>query len=219
MKTIFKLVVILSFIQMYSQDKGTDPYGGQIYSPSLITGNRYLPKEDKFIGSTYLFSDWKNDGTFYINGKYYKTINVNYNVLNDDIETMVGKDSILVYDKYKIDSLEINGRKFKKQNNHSIYEVLFEGNNTVLIKKYKVDIIEGTYNVAQGKYDKTKIKVSDIYYIKNGENITKYNVNKKSILELCKGNEAKIKKYVKENKFSYKKDADIARILLYNSSL
>ncbi len=219
MKSIIKLVVILSFFQVYSQGKEQDPYGGQIYSPSQFTGNRFLDKEDEFTGTTYLFSEWENDGKFYINGKSYKLNNVNINALKNDLESKIGKDSILVYDKYKIDSVVINNRKFKKYDDNSFYEVVYEGGNRSLLKKYKVDVVKGTYNVAQGKYDKTKLKVSDTYYIKEGENITNYNLSKKSILKLCEGNEASIKKYIKTNKLSIKKDADIAKILKYNATL
>lgn len=219
MKTIIKFLVILSFFQVYSQGKEPDPYGGQIYSPIDVTANRYLDKEDEFTGTTYLFSEWENDGKFYINGKSYKVNNVNINALENDLESKVGKDSILVYDKYKIDSVKINNRKFKKYNDNSFYEVIYAGDSKSLLKKYKVDVVKGTYNVAQGKYDKTKLKVSDTYYIKEGENISSFNLSKKSIIEFCEGNEANIKKYIKTNKLSIKKDEDIAKILKYNASL
>ena len=219
MKTIIKLLVIISFFQVYSQGKEQDPYGGQIYSPSQITGNRFLDKEDEFTGTTYLFSEWENDGKFYINGKSYKVNNININALKNDLESKIGKDSILVYDKYKIDSVVVNKRKFKKYNDNSFYEVIFEGDSKSLLKKYKVDVVKGTYNVAQGKYDKTKLKLSDIYYIKEGENISSFNLSKRSIIELCEGNETSIKKYIKTNKLSIKKDEDIAKILKYNTSL
>ncbi len=219
MKTIIKLLVIISFFQVYSQGKEQDPYGGQIYSPSQITGNRFLDKEDEFTGTTYLFSEWENDGKFYINGKSYKVNNININALKNDLESKIGKDSILVYDKYKIDSVVVNKRKFKKYNDNSFYEVIFEGDSKSLLKKYKVDVVKGTYNVAQGKYDKTKLKLSDTYYIKEGENISSFNLSKKSIIKLCEGNETSIKKYIKTNKLSIKKDEDIAKILKYNTSL
>ena len=210
----FIFIFIFSFFQIFGQDRNAAG-GGQQYTYDNIFATRSYDKENKFLGSTYLFSEWDNNGIFYIQGKSYRIAHININVLMNDIEALLGKDSIIVFDKYKIDSLIIDNKKFKKYNSNSFYEVIYEDDKKSLLKNYDIDAIEGSFNLSKGAYDKKKYKITDRYFIKEGDDILKITLSRKSILEFCNGNDKAVKNFVKKNKLSFKKETDLIKILKY----
>ena len=71
------------------------------------------------------------------------------------------------------------------------------------------------FNPIDGTREKNRFNIIDDYYIMKGEHIVKYKITKKSVLELCNDNQDKVKKYIKKNNLSYKKDIDLKLILKY----
>lgn len=214
LRFLINIIFILTFFQTVGQDRNAAG-GGQSYSYDNIYSTRSYDKEEKYLGTTYLFSDWNNKGIFFITGKSYIINSININVLRNDIEALMGKDSIIVFDKYKIDSLIINNKKFKKYKSDSFYEVLYEGENKSLLKNYNIDTVEGTFNISKGAYDKTRYKITNRYFIKEGDDILIFNLDKKSVLGNLKENEEAVKRFVKKKKLSYKKEADLIEIFKF----
>ncbi len=218
LRFLINIIFVLTFFQAVGQNRNAAG-GGQSYTYDNIYSTRSYDKEEKYLGTTYLFSDWNNKGIFFINGKSYKIDNINVNVLRNDIEALMGKDSIIVFDKYKIDSLIIKNKKFKKYKSDSFYEVLFEGENKSLLKNYNIGAVAGTFNLSKGAYDKTKYKISSRYFVKEGDDILLFNLGKKSVLEIFKENKDTVKKFAKKNKLSYKKEIDLIKIFKFYNEI
>ena len=67
-------------------------------------------------------------------------------------------------------------------------------------------------------YNKDKIKKKYSYYLKKGEDIEPFKLNKKRVLKLFPGYEDEIlEEYVKKNKLSYSKEYDVNRIISFIS--
>ncbi len=72
---LINIIFILTFFQTVGQNRNTAG-GGQSYTYDNIYATRSYDKEDKFLGSTYLFSEWNNNGIFYVQGKSYRIDNI-----------------------------------------------------------------------------------------------------------------------------------------------
>jgi hypothetical protein len=120
MKNILIVVFILFTFNINGQRGNSSSFDtriGSIASSDGVMAKFYrLHQNDKesISGSRYVFSDFKQKGIFYINNKAYTVYGANIDVISNDIVSLVGTDSILVYNKNKIDSLHINQKKYLK---------------------------------------------------------------------------------------------------------
>lgn len=216
MKYFLTLIVVFLISSVNSQEFDSISSEGNIISMNDVFSKRlFYSNQNEISGSSYLFKNWKNNVFVYSNGETYNLKNINYNIYSNEFSSLRGTDSLFVYDMSKIDSLKINNRFFKKYNGNVIYEVIFEGKKILLLKKYEVKIIEGMFNPIDGTKEKNRFSIMDDYYIMKDGHIEKYKITKKSVLELCSDNQDKVKKYIKKNNLSYKKDSDLKLILKY----
>ena len=174
--------------------------------------------KNEILGSPFLFPNWNNVGKIYSKGNTHSLRNFNYDVLSDDIGTLVGKDSILVFNKVSIDSFSVHKKIFKKYNGQ-FYNVINEGSKISLLIKHEVYIVEGFLNPIDGIKGKSRFKTIDDYYIKKSNNIVKFIPSKRSILSIFKEDEIRVKKFIKQNKLSFKKEKDLIKIIEYYNQL
>ncbi len=73
---------------------------------------------------------------------------------------MVGKDSVLVFNKAIIDSFSVNKGMVKKYND-LFYQIMYDGSKITLLKKHKVNIVEGIFNSIDGAKKKSRFKTID----------------------------------------------------------
>lgn len=225
MKNVLIVVFILFTFNINGQRGNSSSFDtriGSIASSDGVMAKFYrLHQNDKesISGSRYVFSDFKQKGIFYINNKAYTVYGANIDVISNDIVSLVGTDSILVYNKNKIDSLHINQKKYLKNSNHIFYEVLFKGNKLSFLKKHKGIITEGYKNVMKGTEEKEGYKITTEYYIKKDGVYTPVKLKKKEVLNILTTHKNEIVKFAKENKLSYKKESDLIKIFRYNDTL
>jgi len=174
--------------------------------------------EQEVSGSPFLFSSWNNSGVLYYEGNSYALKKLNYNILSDDIGTLKGVDSVLTYEKVKIDSFSVSKKMFKKYLD-SFYEVLSDGSKTSLLKKYEVSIIDGMFNPIDGTKEKSRFKITDDYYKIINNDIVKFYPSKKSVLNSFKEYDIEMNKYIKQNKLSFKKEKDLIQIFDFYNQL
>ena len=221
MKIILLIFSFLPFLFANSQTLEAESTIGSVTSINdLFTKHLKNSSKEEIIGTPFLFPNWENPGIVYSEGNKHSLRKLNYNILSDEIGSLKGKDSVFVYNKAKIDSFTINKKVFKKYN-ESFYEVLNDGVKINLLKKYKVEIVEGMFNPIDGTKEKNRFKIIDDFYIKSGNNggFEKYIPSRKSISSIFKENNDLVKKFIKENKLSFKKEEDVIEIFEYYNKL
>jgi hypothetical protein len=99
------------------------------------------------------------------------------------------------------------------------YEQLTEG-KTELLKKVKVVLIKSNYNATLdvgSKTDKKMLKYELCFF--DGKKLIKFKKSKGGVLEVLIGKKTEIKEFIKSNKLSIKKEADLVQIFNYYNSI
>ncbi len=177
-------------------------------------------------GSIYLFEDWDTSSVIEVDSRKYLLKSVNYNILADQFQFKVSEDSIFVFDNTIIGQIKLNNRKFKQfyfglDEGDKFCEVLFEGENSSLIKRHGVKFDQAQPNPLMLKDITDKyVKTAKYYLIDNDtKTITSVKLKKKSLAAIFKGKSSDIESYVKNNKLSFKKENDLKKIFKYYNSL
>ena len=177
-------------------------------------------------GSIYLFEDWDTSSVIEVDSRKYLLKSVNYNILADQFQFKVSEDSIFVFDNTIIGQVKLNNRKFKQfyfglDEGDKFCEVLFEGENSSLLKRHGVKFDQAQPNPLMLKDITDKyVKTAKYYLIDNdSKTITSVKLKKKSLAAIFKGKSSDIESYVKNNKLSFKKENDLKKIFKYYNSL
>ena len=162
----------------------------------------------------YKFQNWKNLAYVHQDGKVYLFSNLNFNIVNNSFVSRIDRNKMFKFKNSYIDSVVINNHVFKNVNN-SFYEVLFEGENKMFLKKYDVEYQEGKVNRFGGAVGKPKSILALKYLIKTDDGFNKIELNKKSVNEYFVDNKEKLLIFIKNNKLSYKNEKDVTKIVEY----
>ena len=216
------LLILCPILFIYGQKNDPNVRSGQIYryNPILSSNiNKYLGGGETIKGSRFVFKGFNQKGILFMNGQSYTARGLNIDAIDNDLISLVGTDSVLVYEKNKIDSVLIMGRKFKKFEDDLFYEVLFESNKGDLLRKYNCSIIEGYNNVMKGVKEDDSYKLKENYYFYKNIDFGKFDSNKKSILRLLHDKEQNVKKYIKDNNLSFKDKEGLIKVFEYYSTI
>jgi len=229
LKIITVLFLTISAVG-YSQNTGTNVSDNNARALGGITGNgnagsgsgtygtamRFVNPPRTIDGSIYLFDTWKNYPVV-VKSKDNKTFtldNVNFNLRTNRLVTKISQDSIFVLNMKSIETVNIQGKVFKKVDTEigsRIFEVIYESDKVSLLNFHSVKLVEGSVNpMLSRKTDKLVHKQE--YYALNDKGITQFNLKKKSILNSFASNSAEknsLSKYFTENKLSFKKINDV----------
>lgn len=228
LKIITVLFLTISAVG-YSQNTGTNVSDNNSRALQGITGTgngsgngaygtamRFVNPPRTIDGSIYLFNNWKNYPVV-VKSKDNKTFtldNVNFNLRTNRLVTKISQDSIFVLNMKSIETVNIQGKVFKKVDTEigsRIFEVIYESDKVSLLNFHSVKLVEGSVNpMLSRKTDKLVHKQE--YYALNDKGITQFNLKKKSILNSFASNSAEknsLSKYFTENKLSFKKINDV----------
>lgn len=185
-------------------------YGGSTGSASKLKSPEH-----------YLYSGWENSGSVYVGKTVYRINNINYDIKMGQFMTKTDKDSLFIYDKNSIDSIAINGKKFKKyydptsSSDRIVFgEVIFDSNNIHIIKGYYLSEVESSPNPMINRPNDV-IKQRTRYYTANGNTLESFNLNKRNVLQLLDNPELEdeAKDFAKQNHLSFNSDQDVMTIL------
>jgi len=171
----------------------------------------------------YSYSNWDNKGVIFVDNKRYYLGNLNFNVTTNSFDSRIKREKFFSYKSSEIDSVTINNHMFKKVSN-SFYEVLFETENNLFLKKYEIKYKAGSVSRLDGSIGKSTTALIYKYLIKSDDAIKMISLNKKSILGLLKSefDKENLETYVKTENLSYKKEEDTIKIfefILKNSKI
>jgi hypothetical protein len=236
LKIITLLFLTISVVG-YSQNTGTNVSDNNARALQGITGTgtgsgnggygtamRFVNPPRTIDGSIYLFNNWKNYPVV-VKSKDNKTFtldNINFNLRTNRLVTKISQDSIFVLNMKSIETVDIQGKVFKKVDTEigsRIFEVIYESDKVSLLNFHSVKLVEGSVNpMLSRKTDKLVHK--EVYYVLNGQGINELRLKKKSILNSFASNDNEknsLLNYFLENKLSFKKIDDV-KVVLNNLS-
>jgi len=224
----FSQVNVSSTKQFFGSTTGikSNGPGTSISYFTRIYQSKFSVVKSKYIlkGSYHVFPTWKNNGILRMDNKTYRINGVNLNVKTDNLEAKIPGDSIFIFNFSKAEYAKINNRTFKslfffKENKNKVVEVIYEGSQFKLYKKYEVAIELGRVDPLMVKKKVNKYYLNSKYYLKTDNGFKEITLKKKNILPLFKDKSSDVYKYIKTNKLSYKKDRDLKKIFKYYKSL
>jgi len=174
-------------------------------------------------GTVYLFEDWNNAGVIHATtNQRYSLRNINLNIERNSFESKVGRDSLFSFNFNNVEKFVINGRIFKNyywNDDNRVYEIIYESKDWSIIKGFKIVEVTGSANPMLNRTRDRMVRKT-FYYLKDDKGINTFKLKKSKILKLVNGDEAKSDKivaYAKANKFSFKREDDLKKILEYST--
>ncbi|UOB16413.1 hypothetical protein [Abyssalbus ytuae] len=224
------LILIFLFITniSLSQEINSVNLGKQEFTNT--TSGRILNIDNKadneIKGSVFLFENWNTSAFISLNdGKKYKLNGLNYNVIKGQMGYKISEDSIYMINPKILESVSINNKLFKRFLDpevlkKSFFEVLLINDKFEFLKKYHIRVKKGVYNkLTQQKITPDSYVLKSTYFIKEEDEIKKIFLKKRAFLNFFEDKSEKIKKYVSQNKLSYKKEKDLKSIFNYYYTL
>ncbi len=225
MKSIITIIVLFFINITFSQniEAGADSRTG---FESIIMASTTLSaggvgtfinyNKTEIVGSTYIFSNWKNIGIVDIDNKKYRFNNINFNIKTNNFESQVGKDSVFVFDITDVNFIYINNRRFQsfyfsKKKRDKTFEIIYDGEDFKLLKDYEIGIKYGETDPLMVKKKVDTYFTTKKYYVRRGTDIQEISLNKKAILSLFKEKSNLVSAFAKKNKLSYKKEEGLKK--------
>jgi len=167
-------------------------------------------------GTPFLFDDFKNDGVIILSsGEKYNIKNININLDKCEFVSEQGKDSLFIF--RNVTKAIINSKEYTNID-HTIYEVLVMGDRISFFKKEDKVIKRQVQDKLSPEV--VKWKLMEDYYIKVNDDFEQINLRKKEFYKFIEENKLEtLKKYIKKNKLSPKKEKDLIKILVYYNSI
>lgn len=168
--------------------------------------------EDK-NGDVYLFPKWSNNAKIFIGDKVFLMSNINFNITNNSVYSRVTRDKYFKYRSISMDAISINNQLFKRVGN-SFFEVLYENDKSLFLKKYEIEIQRVEANRFGGVSPGTaKTKIVYKYFIESKDELISIALKKKSILGSFDIEKDIVETFVKTENLSYKNESDVVKII------
>lgn len=225
MKNAILLIAVMTVgLSSAQTNNNVENNGAQVFGNVANSSRSYGSTSSTFInptkkaqGSVHLFKDWSNIAVIHTADKQkFSLKNINLNIERNTFESKISEDSIFSFSFNNIDRFVINNRVFKSlyyDNSNRVFEVVYESGKLTLLKGYKIQLVKGSPNPMLNRSSDKNVQ-KKFYFIKQGNSIKPFRLKKSNILGLLSSDQAKTaEKYAKDNRLSFKKDADLNRIL------
>ncbi|MFN1834544.1 hypothetical protein AB2B38_004725 [Balneola sp. MJW-20] len=222
---LFLLTPLFVAAQISSEDAEELNSRWQLLQSSSLNTAQLTFQHTNVRGTPYLFDDMVV-GKIMFQGRWTEQFLGNYDIANNVIKLVRGTEEILI-DGFKIDAAVLDDMNLKNNfpadedleiTKADLMEVIYEGENFSLLRKYNVNLREGqmTYSNATKNeyYDKTDF----VALLRDGQ-YTKTKMKKRDILRLFEDQKKEIDNYAKKNKLKYDEKEDLAKILAFADSL
>ena len=227
-KTIL-LLQILCIFSSFAQEKDNDinpnlnvtrqGFGEQAF---LNMGVGFVNAKAKTEGSAYYFDNWNTEGLIYTkDNKRYKIKKVNINLYDNTLEAIYDEGYVFTFNTNNLVKIVINKKVFRVltlDNELNIFELFF--NNRLSIYRYNsVSYYKNSRNPMVNRKDNEYInKVK--YYLYDAGSLTKIKLSNKYFSKLFQSetiSQEFIMEFIKKNKLSLKKEADLIKVLNFVS--
>lgn len=178
-------------------------------------------------GTVFLFDDWLKGTVEQGNKISYKDVDLKYNTYNDELFFKNPKDGSMLSFVIPVTafSLAVNGKieiyrngfpEIDNFNTKSYYQVIFDGGIKLLFKSYKTLIQVKPYNSTTTE---KKFIDNSVYYVLNGNVMTKFKPSRKDFLEIFNSKSNEIDTYIKKEKIDFKQQEDLKKVFVFYSTL
>jgi hypothetical protein len=171
-------------------------------------------------GSAYYFDNWDTEGVIYIKDKgRIKIQKVNINLFASKLEAIYDENSVFTFDSENLVKIVINDkvfRTFEVNKELKFFELIFNDKFSIY-KYYSVLYAQGSKNPMLSRKTNKYIKKEKYYLYREGE-LTMLKLSKKSFSKRFQSNnvsQESIIEYIKENKLSLNKEADLIEVLKF----
>lgn len=184
---------------------------------NIGAASTYFNPPKEIEGSYHLFDSFNNKGVFFTNTDRQLLIrNINFNIITGLFESEIDDQTVFTFNFDNVDKVTVNGREFisilKPATGKSyVYEQIYEGEDFSILKQHFLRVKKGSDNPMAARPDKYVLKSS--YILKKGKKMTAFKLKKKNILNLYGRRSADLEAFAKQNKLSFKNDADVNRML------
>ena len=113
-----------------------------------------------------------------------------------------------------MNSREVKARFIPSKGLYDVYEVIFENEDFAILKKWYIEIREGSDNPMVNRSNKYVQRSN--YYIEQNDALRLFKFKKKNLLELAGDKADEIEAYAKKYKLSFKKEIDVSRMFSYH---
>lgn len=178
-------------------------------------------------GSPYLFDKWMKGDITTNNGKNIDSLEINYDIMNHMVEIKVNKyvkaaseaeiDGFSIFDEVgqKRNFISVSDLRLPDERLVGFAEVLFQGSEIGLIKKYEIKYIEPNYveHFDVGSLDAELVK-KDKYFLLIDDKLEEFH-KRKSFGDKRK----QVKTFTKKNDLDLRKERDLIYAVEYYNSL
>lgn len=213
-------------VSLVSQDSWAQSTYLEEVSGKPIRVGQYVDME----GSPYLQDNWAKGEVKMANGDVFTDVDLKYDLVGDillfknkkeeplEFVQPVKEFSIIYSNKGEVENITYrNGYPAHEGlSEQNFYKVIADGKTSLLKKETKVVRNETSYNSATIT---KKLFSNEVYYIYKDGKFTRVKKDQKSLLVALKGQEGKLKEFIKSNKLSLKEDKDLAKLISYYNSL
>jgi hypothetical protein len=164
----------------------------------------------------YAFESWDNEIVIFNGEQQYIIENLNFNVTTNTFNSRVKRDQLFSYKSDQLENVTINNHLFKKVG-ETFYEVLYEENEQMLLKKYEVKYKAGSVSRLNGSVGKSTVSLEFKYLIKSKAEIKMIELNKKSITNLVTNEQILniFESFVEEENLSYRNEDDTVKMVAF----
>jgi len=220
-KHVLILFLFLIGLQFYSVS--------QVFVADLPPGyNKVVSAESEkgLDGSPWLTENWVPGTILLISGKTIEGLKYRYNVYRNLLYFQYAGADYMVGSHDSIDYLIMDGKKFVYGNSdpankdkRRLMEVAVDGKARMYVNYYP-EIIPANFNVALGSGNKNEtVAVKEAYLIKVGSVLTVVDKKGKLIPVALADKNEEVSSFIKKEKISPKKRADIEKVVMYYNSL
>ena len=206
------------------------PGGGSVinFNPQMVGGSYQgtdhgsFKKNDAFNGiegSFYLYKIWNFPAVIETeNGKTFKINNLNYDLDEEKFLSKISNDSVYFYENLK--RIVINKDEFN-QIDGNYYQKLSAKGNLTLLKKYSGKLKKPVLNKMTNQVLKPAkyLKVETYFVAVDGDKLIEVSLKKSKVMKLMAAHKKEIKAFVKTHRLSFKKEADVIKIINHYNSL
>lgn len=234
--TVIVSVLLLGSEYTFAQNQAEKPVDNATENNNNLiqansSGNSLLQvfRKVSLEGSVYFNAEWAAGDITLNNGFVRKNEKIRYNSNNNEVEVLLGKDSVLAVNENilqfslinvkKDNRTQIFRRNFPAYDGNTLktfFEVLYDGKTKILVSHKKVVQLDHTPgNYRTGEKTDHLVSKKKYYMLNETGKMLDIDNNKKSFLAKFENQKAEIESFVKKNKLSYKEDYDLQQIMAF----
>ncbi|WP_108866897.1 hypothetical protein [Aquimarina aquimarini] len=175
--------------------------------------------EKSITGSKYHEDDYKI-AKIYDNDKMIHKYAIKYNAYADEIEVLEDNKTFALLKKENV-RIVLDDYEYKLSDNNGYIIVFNKNKNVSLALKVKKKVRAATEpESSYSQYIPPSFVNNHVYYIKNKKGgLEQIKLKKKNILAVLKDKEDEVKEFASSKKLSFKKEADLVKIIDYYNTL